>query len=135
MEELLKFIVDILTFRDTVPRVIMVEDLQEYSTTANSRDSDHMLARASATLCYVAACCAAHCDSSSHLLVTVATPTAKLVPVVCSMFDTIWSFNSDSKTLTRTLPIDSSPVSQLTLAERTDGALVLREVTSLFLIK
>lgn len=133
MEELLKFVVDILTFRDTVPRVIMVEDLQEYTTTENSRDSDHRLARVCATLCYVAAGCAAHSGSSTHLLVTVATPAAKLVPVVCTMFDNMWSFNSDSNTLTRTLPIDSSPVPQLMLEHRTDGALVLREVKSLFL--
>uniref|UniRef100_A0A1B6MA93 Uncharacterized protein n=1 Tax=Graphocephala atropunctata TaxID=36148 RepID=A0A1B6MA93_9HEMI len=127
MEELLKFVVDVLTFRDLTPRVMLVEELEEYS-----RESDHWLARACATLCHVATCCATRLNLPTYLLVTVATTTDKLPPVICSMFDSMWCYNSECNTVTRTLPVDLVPTAQMTLASRSDGALVLREVSHLF---
>lgn len=128
----MKFIVDILTFRDSSPRVIIVEEPEKFTSEVNAREMDHSLARLCATLCHVISCCAAHSDQLTYLLVSCNNTLDKLSPVVCSMFDTLWTYQSDNQTLMRVLPLDSSPSVQLVLSYRNDGAFVLREVKELF---
>uniref|UniRef100_A0A1B6GUX6 Uncharacterized protein n=1 Tax=Cuerna arida TaxID=1464854 RepID=A0A1B6GUX6_9HEMI len=125
VEELMKFIVDILTFRDVTPRVILVEELEEYM-----KESDHCLARTCATLCHVAVCCSARLKLPTYVLIT--TTKDVLPPVICSMFDSVWYHNSEHNTVTRKYPTDLVPATQLVLVPRSDGALVLKEVQHLF---
>lgn len=129
-EKLLEFVTDILTLRDTIPKVILIEGLDELTAVGDSRDSDHCLGRVCAIVSHVMFSCATHVDLSLHLLVTVATTIDRLPPAVCSIFDSVWAF--ENFRLTRTLPIESSPNPVLTLASRADGACVLREVSHLF---
>lgn len=128
----MKFVVDILTFRDSSPRVIIVEEPEKFTSQVNTRETDHCLAKLCATLCHVISCCAAHSDQLTYLLVSCNNTIDKLPPVVCSMFDTLWTYNSENQTLTRVLPQNSLPSVQLVLNYRNDGAFVLREVKELF---
>lgn len=131
-EKLLEFITDILTLRDTIPKAVLVEGLEELTSEGECRDRDHSLARACAVLSHVVSSCAIHIDSSVHLLVTVAMTTERLPPAVCSMFDALWSFESETNKLTRILPIESLSNPVLTFTSRVDGVYVLRQVSQLF---
>lgn len=131
-EKLLQFVTDILTLRDTIPKVILVESLDDLTAVEDSRDSDHSLIRACATLSHIATCCSIYCNLPVYLLVTVEIPAVKLPPAVCSMFNSLWCFDSQSYTIARKLPVDSSHNPVLTLESRSDGALVLRQVNLLF---
>ncbi|XP_054275588.1 uncharacterized protein LOC128994816 [Macrosteles quadrilineatus] len=132
MEEALKCILDVLTFRDTAPRVILVEELEEYLS-EDIRERDHQLAQICATLCFVAESCATYYNLTTYLLVGLALPEDKIPPVILTMFNCVWTFNSETCLLSKALPLDDMPRVQLSLGPRSDdGAFVLKAVNNLF---